>query len=196
MTPQATWHDNRILINSLLVTSILVGMAVIWSSITGASAEITFGENGPIELLQNVACVVAIVFGVYSARRPSSLKGITAITTVYFALVFLTRETPSCGAPEINFCVVRPTHTYVIVAATIVWLGMIAGIATSRLKDIFIAIHPRTSWPLIVVFLSLVAGQIGEELHMMNVEETLELFAYILLAVCAVWLATQTQRQF
>ena len=164
MTPQATWHDNRILINSLLVTSILVGMAVIWSSITGASAEITFGENGPIELLQNVACVVAIVFGVYSARRPSSLKGIPAITTVYFALVFLTRETPSCGAPEFNFCVVRPTHT--------------------------------TSWPLIVVFLSLVAGQIGEELHMMNVEETLELFAYILLAVCAVWLATQTQRQF
>ena len=56
------------------------------------------------------------------------------------------------------------------------------------------AIYPRFSWPLALVTALIGASQIGEELHLVALEDTLELYSYFVLMLGTVSLALAPAR--
>ncbi len=56
------------------------------------------------------------------------------------------------------------------------------------------ALHPRMSWPLAISALSLFASQVMEHFYLVPVEESLELYAYVILCLGGIWLFRQGKR--
>ncbi|MBU1312757.1 MAG: hypothetical protein KJ947_07720 [Alphaproteobacteria bacterium] len=74
------------------------------------------------------------------------------------------------------------------VGAAVLIVATLAYARRSR-AGILQAIHPHFSWPLALAAGLVGASQIGEELHLVALEETLELYSYFVLMLGATFLA-------
>ncbi|SJZ52831.1 hypothetical protein [Consotaella salsifontis] len=171
----------------------LVGLAIGWFFHTQVpSAAPWFDEDGPIEWIQAAIVGLAAVTLVVRAWRSRSPVGLLACGAAYFLYSAVLREVPSCTSHFYSGggCL---THTWKYGLMTAGALLVLAYFVLQRrhLPGIFRPRWSLTFWPLLVSAALLMAAEYGERMHMMEIEETLELFSYFYALAFGWWLLRQ-----
>jgi len=152
-----------------------------------------FMENGPIEGLQSVVILAAIL--VFAARtwRGRGPVALTCAVLAFIMLHVLMRETPRCDSSFYpgGVCLYDPTKYALSAVFSVVLLVVLV----RRRNDVIDALKPRWSflfWPLGVAFVLLVVAEVMERRQMEGIEETLEMMSYLYTAACSVWIYRNT----
>jgi hypothetical protein len=183
------WSYKRIWLHAALAAVALT--AVIWvsSSARGMTRSEIFAENAAHELAQSALLAVAVVAGLYAAIRCGGVSRYAALVTGLISYIGFVRETPSCRGDVVVFCASSDTRGTLMTVGALVLL--VATLVTEyRARGTFLnAVHPRLSWPLALVAVSIAGSQISDGLHLVVLEETLEIYSYAVLMLGAAWLS-------
>lgn len=183
------WRYNRIWLHALLAA---VGLTVmIWAlgTAVGLTLSEVFAENAAHELAQSALLGIALIVGVGGIFRSNALNRYAALVTAGVSAIGFVRETPNCRGDVMVFCASADTRGSLITASAVVLLVATLVIEFRGRGTFMKAIHPRFSWPLAFAAVLLALSQMAEGLHMVVVEETLELYGYAVLMLGAAWLA-------
>lgn len=175
---------------ALIAVSTLGGLVVLFGSDWPGGL---FVENGPVEILQMSALVAAAALFIRAAFRLDEWAGVTTLALASMSVVFLVRETPRCTSPLYEFgpCISGDYKDAIYVAA-----GLLVGLCALANP----ALRPRhfspasfrrlpafvlRLWPLFIIAVMIGFGQLADAKGWPRSEETLELTAYLLLALLA-----------
>lgn len=185
------WTYSRVWLHALLTAIGLTGLTWFACSALGMAPLKPFAENAIHELLQSVVLGCALLASVAAVARCSGLDRYAAGVTGLVSYVGFFREMPSCRGDVAVFCAASETRgSFMAVGAVLLLLATIAFEARNR-GMIVKAIHPRLSWPLALAAGLVGASQLFESLHMVALEETLELYSFLILMFSSVWLASR-----
>jgi len=148
-----------------------------------------FAENAAHELLQSLVLGTAVVAGVAALILCSGFARFAALVTGLTSYIGFFREMPSCRGDVIVFCADSTTRGSLMAACV---LSLVVAAAFFELRGrgtIMKAIHPRLSWPLALAAGLVGVSQISEDLHLVALEEVLELYGYLVLMLITSWLA-------
>lgn len=174
---------------ALIVVALLGGLFVLLGSDwTGGM----FVENGPIEILQMSALVIAGVLFIRAAFRLDEWAGVATLSLAAMSIVFLVRETPRCTSPFYEFgpCFSGDYKDVVyVVGGLLVALCAFANPALRlrRFGRQSFARLPRfvlRLWPILLVAILVGLGQLADAFYWPRSEESAELAAYVVLAIC------------
>jgi hypothetical protein len=188
------WRYARIWMHALLAA--FGATAVIWgasAALAVPAAEI-FAENSSHELVQSVVLAVATLAAVVAVARSAGLRRYAALVTGLISFIGFLRETPTCRGDVEIFCAAPQIRSSLIAVGAAVLIVATLAYARRGQAGILQAIHPRFSWPLALAAGLVGASQIGEILHLVALEETLELYSYFVLMLGAVFLALMPTR--
>lgn len=183
------WGYNRIWLDALLL---LAGCCLIlWLALPRGdmATNVLFEENGPIEALQEAVLTVAAFVGLVGFLRRRGLARYIAMFTGLVSAIFSIRETEVCTPGLMDICVPEASHTIII---TVLALLMLIGTIVYEVRNrggVIKAASPRISWPLALCACALFVGQFWESLHIVAGEELLELYAYLILLLGALWIS-------
>lgn len=188
------WSYTRIWMHALMAA--LGVTAAIW----GASATLAvpvaqiFAENASHELVQSAALAAATLASVIAVARGTGLPRYAALVTGVISFAGFLRETPTCRGDVEIFCAAPDIRSSLMAVGAAVLIIATLAYARRDRAGILQAINPRFSWPLALAGALVGASQIGEELHLVAVEETLELYSYFVLMLGAAYLALISAR--
>lgn len=183
------WPYVRVWLHALIGAIGLTG--AVWtgcSALEMAPSEI-FAENAAHELLQSFVLGAALVAGVVALILARGLGRFAAFVTGVVSYIGFFREMPTCRGDVAVFCETSATRGSLMAIGA---LAIIVAAVVFELRTrgtIIKAVHPRLSWPLALAAVLVGASQISEILHLVAVEETLELYSYLVLMLSAGWLA-------
>ena len=185
------WTYRRIWSDALLVT-LLVTLAL-WAacSIAGITTKEFFDENGVHEMLQSAALALASAVGIAGALRSRGVARYASLSTGLLCFICFFREIPNCDRDLQVFCTVGETDHYSIALGILLLIAMTAITEWRRRGTLLQTLNPRISWPLGVAGLALVASQVFEALHLVAIEETLELYGYVILLFGTGWVCAR-----
>ncbi|MDY6948662.1 MAG: hypothetical protein SXG53_23415 [Pseudomonadota bacterium] len=150
-----------------------------------------FAENAAHELLQSLVLGSAVVAGVVALILCSGLTRFAALVTGLISYIGFFREMPSCRGDVLIFCADSATRGS-LMAAGALCLAVAAVFFELRARGtIMKAIHPRLSWPLALAAGLVGVSQISEDLHLVALEEVLELYSYLVLMLITCSLGLQ-----
>jgi hypothetical protein len=148
-----------------------------------------FAENAAHELLQSVVLGSAVVASVIALILCRCLARFAALVTGLISYIGLFREMPSCRGDVLFYCADSTTRGSLMAAGA---LSLVLAAVVFELHTrgtVMKAIHPRLSWPLTLAAGLVGVSQIAEDLHLVPLEEVLELYSYLILMLFTCWLA-------
>ncbi|MFN7091069.1 MAG: hypothetical protein ACK4P4_11010 [Allorhizobium sp.] len=183
------WYYKRIWLHGLLMALAL--SALIWASCSalGMSRSEIFAENAAHEMAQSILLGFAAIIGGFAAVRCSGVSRYAALVTALISYIGFVRETPACRGDVVHFCMSSNTHGTLIAIGVILILIATLLVELRARGTVLNAIHPRVSWPLALVAVLIEGSQISDGLHLVVLEETLEIYAYVVLLLGAGWLS-------
>jgi hypothetical protein len=148
-----------------------------------------FAENAAHELLQSLVLGLAVVASVIAVILCRGLARFAALVTGLISYIGFFREMPSCRGDVLLYCADSTTRGSLMAAGA---LSLVLAAVVFELHargTIMKAIHPRLSWPLALAAGLVGASQIFEDLHLVALEEVLELYSYLVLMLITCWLS-------
>ena len=184
-SPAVVWHYRRIWLDALALTIVsTVSVWLIWSA-NGLTTIQIFDENAPHEMLQSVFLGLAVILAAIAAWRAEPFGRYLSISVALICYIFFFREVPVCKGEIVSFCTSRPPHTLSIAGGAIALLLCTIFYEIRCRRTLLKAVHPSLSWPLALAAFAVFGSQVMERLHLMAIEETLELYAYAVLLLAS-----------
>jgi hypothetical protein len=155
-----------------------------------------FMEDGPIETVQaGMLMVAAVIFG-FAFFRSSGARALFCVVAA-FAIVFaVTRELPRCDSvfSGDGVCLTSTWKRALVLAAGS--LGLLAVLWRRRewTTEALRLSNLRWIWPSFVVVALLAGAETAEHRVHIEIEESLELAAYLYLCVFGLWILRHTSR--
>lgn len=170
--------------------------AAIWGACAALAVPVAeiFAENASHELVQSAALAVATLASVIAVARSTGLPRYAALATGVISFAGFLRETPTCRGDVEIFCAAADMRSSLMAVGAAVLIIATLTYARRNRVGFLQAIHPRFCWPLVLAAALVGASQIGEELHLVILEETLELYSYFVLMLGAIFLALAPAR--
>ncbi|MFN7102707.1 MAG: hypothetical protein ACK4N1_08775 [Pseudorhizobium sp.] len=182
------WYYKRIWLHALLVALALTALIWVSCSALGISRSETFAENAAHEMAQSILLGLAVIVGGLATVRCGGVSRYAALVTALISYIGFVRETPACRGDIVHFCMSSDTHGTLITIGVVLILIATLVVELRARGTVLNAIHPRVSWPLALVALLIGGSQISDGLHLVVLEETLELYSYVILLFGAAWL--------
>jgi hypothetical protein len=183
------WYYKRIWLHALLIALGLTALISVSSSALGLSRSEIFAENAAHEMAQSILLAFAVVIGCFAAIRCGGVSRYAALVTTLISYIGFVRETPACRGDIVHFCMSSNTHSTLIAIGVVLILVATLVVELRARGTVLKAIHPRVSWPLASVAVLIAGSQISDGLHLVVLEETLELCGYAVLLLGAAWLS-------
>jgi hypothetical protein len=186
---EPAWGYNRIWLDAVVVLAAC--SLLLWATLPPGdlATNLLFAENGQIEALQEGVLTVAALVALVGFVRRRGLPRYIAMFTGLVSAIFSIRETEVCTPGLMDICVPEASHTIII---TILAVLLLTGTLVYEFRNrggVMKAASPRVSWPLALCACALFAGQLWESLHIVAGEEMLELYAYLILLLGALWIS-------
>jgi hypothetical protein len=191
------WTYRRVVFDALLVSALVYVLVVplgrFW--VTGDP----FVENGPHEAFQIIALLATAsisVVHIHSSRARNFAGVALAIGSV--AIMCCVREIQSCESEipgGVMLCLPRLEKYLLTSGAALAFTVNAVLLVLRRPVLTRQLIHPRFSWPAVPFLLLFWFGREAEMTHLVVLEESAELTAYVLLLLCSINLASADLRR-
>ena len=154
-----------------------------------------FMEDGPIEILQAGMLVIAAAVFAFGFLRSAGSRALFCAFAA-FALIFaVTRELPRCGSAFSGdgMCLQSGWKTIIVAGAALLALVAVLVRRQEWTREVLRLSNIRWVWPCFVVVLFLAGGEAAEHRIHVEIEESLELAAYLYVTAYGLWILRQTR---
>lgn len=181
------------LISFVLSSLAAVGLAFVVDDLPDGHG--FFMEDGPIEMVQAAMLLgVAVLFFVAFVRSANA-RALFCLIAAYGCIFAVTREVPRCGSAFVggDLCLTGTwKRSIVLVASALALLALVLRPVDWRRALSLTTL--RWTWPCLFVLAFLVAAEALEDLsHYSEIEEFLELVAYLHLGAMAAAILRRTR---
>lgn len=192
--PRPSWHETA---RPLAVVWILLALVLVFAcyfatrqlaAVAGAAA--FFAEDGPVETLQAGLVGVAGLMFLLGFRRSGDAKAIFCLGMAVAMGLAMQREIPNCASAYYDEGVCLPA-TGKAVFVGLLFVGALICLATKRPR-LWSFFDPRNllwAWPAGISLAMLLLAEVAEHRLAQDMEELLELAAYLHLLAFSVWTA-------
>lgn len=169
-------------------TVIAIGAPLLGQVLLQSSPSL-FSENGIVEMGQLCLLIAATGLFVIACRRTTDAKAIFCGGMALVSALAMQREIPACESLfyEGGLCLTRPAKGVYAVLVVLAAVGLVA-LRGLRWRPFFDPRNVRWIWPVVLSLSLLALAEIAERRIHPEMEETLELGAYLYLVSYAAWL--------
>ena len=169
---------------ALAVVAILLGITVRDYD----EVQAFFDENGPIELIQAFCLAGTALIFAAAFLKSAGARALFCVVAFGAIVTATTRETPRCGSVfyDGGMCLTHTGKDTIVIAGAVLCLLALLW----RRLDWRKVLHPvslRWVWPSFIVMALLAGAEYSEHAMHEELEESLELAAYLYLAAFGVW---------
>ena len=175
----------------LVVAGVLLGFGVREVD----DIQVMFMEDGPVETLQaGILAVAAVVFALAFLKSTGARAVFCVVAT--FAIVFaVTRELPRCDSAfngDGGICLAGGWKRTIVLSTAA--LGLVALLWRRRewTTEVLRPANLLWVWPCLVIVLMLAGAEAAEHRVHIEIEESLELVAYLYLCAYGFWILRHT----
>ena len=181
----------------LLLGAALAAIAVVagLASAPAGIGDAMFMEGEPVEMLQDWALAAGIAVFALTAWKSSDARVVYCLVAAFAVTFALVRETPRCGSAYAGdgTCLTETWKLAVMLSASGLTLLALLVRRVPWRTALHLS-HLRWAWPSIVVLVLVAASQIFDKSATVEIEEPLELAAYLYLLCFALWMLGQSRR--
>ncbi|BDA86174.1 hypothetical protein Sa4125_37160 [Aureimonas sp. SA4125] len=176
---------------------VIAALALLFGTFAAGTEQIRsfFTENGAIEYVQAICLAVTAVLFAATFLKSSGARALFCVGSFGAIVTATTREIPRCGSAfyDGGLCLTAGGKNTVVIACAVLCVLALLW----RPLDWRKVLHPtalRWVWPSFVVMAILAGAEFAEHVVQIELEESLELAAYLYLAAFSLWFLHHTRQ--
>lgn len=169
----------------IIAASLVVVVATLFGLVAHQfeATQAFFAENGPVELLQAGILVAVVLVFLGTLRRSSDARALFCLFVAYVLILVIAREIPRCDSVSYlgGVCLSGTSKNGVAIVASLAAIFALVCLPIAWKAALALS-NFRWVWPMVLIAAIVGFGEVAESADLPEIEEFLELAAYLCLA--------------